>query len=246
MNDSQHNRKHIDPEQGGGTPATPGASQPGAAATPPPGPSAGAFTGGGAPGPDPQGAGPAYQAPASGHQGAPSGATYQAGQWQAPPVSTQDPRRKSPGMAAILALAPGLGHVYLGYYSRGFLNAVVVASIISLLAAVRLPEVMYPLLGMFLPFFWLYNIVDAGRRAAYMNLILDGGRVEEIPQEFAMPEKGGSLGGGIALVVVGMILLAHTLLDISLEWLEYWWPLGIVLVGVWLLARSLKERVTGS
>jgi hypothetical protein len=146
-------------------------------------------------------------------------------------------------MAAILALAPGLGHVYLGYYSRGFLNATVIISIISLLAAVRMPEVMYPLLGMFLPFYWLYSIVDAGRRAAYMNHVLEGGKMEELPQEFTMPQRGGSLGGGIALIIVGMVLLTHTLFDISLEWLEYWWPLIPVSIGIWLVFGALRDRL---
>ena len=196
-------------------------------------------TGGGeAPGPGaaPQGA---YAPPPGGYAypGAPP-----AGQPQSAWTQATDPRRKSPGLAAVLAVAPGLGHIYLGFYSRGFLNATVIISIISLLAAVRMPEVMYPLLGMFLPFYWLYSIVDAGRRAAYMNHVLEGGKLEELPQEFTMPQPGGSLGGGIALIVVGIVLLIHTLFDISLQWLEYWWPLLPVCIGIWLVARALLDR----
>ncbi len=220
MNDSQHPQQEYAPRPGAAEAPGTGGTAPG--------------TGTGAP----AGQGE-YSAPQGtyAYPGAPPAGQPQAGWFQ-----SNDPRRKSPGMAAILALAPGLGHVYLGYYSRGFLNATVVISIISLLATVRMPEVMYPLLGMFLPFYWLYSIVDAGRRAAYMNHVLEGGKLDELPQEFAMPQPGGSMGGGVALIVVGLVLLSHTLFDISLEWLEYWWPLIPVGIGIWLVARALRDR----
>jgi len=41
----------------------------------------------------------------------------------------RDTRRKSPAIAAILSMMPGLGQVYVGYYQRGFVHAVVVASL---------------------------------------------------------------------------------------------------------------------
>ena len=232
MNDSQYPQQEYAPQTGGG-------EEPGTGAT---------ASGTGAPAG--QGAAASQQAASSAPPGTyaapPGGYAYPgappAGQPRSAWAAATDPRRKSPGLAAVLALAPGLGHVYLGYYSRGFLNATVVISIISLLAAVRMPEVMYPLLGMFLPFYWLYNIVDAGRRAAFMNHVLEGGKLEELPQEFAMPKPGGSLGGGFALIVLGIVLLSHTLFDISLQWLEYWWPLLPVSIGIWLVARALREK----
>ena len=46
-----------------------------------------------------------------------------------------DPRRKSPALAAMLSLVPGLGQVYLGYYQQGFINILVVAAIIAYLAS---------------------------------------------------------------------------------------------------------------
>jgi hypothetical protein len=227
MNDSQYPQQEHAPDTGGGEAPGTGADASGTGASAPAGP----------------GAAPAQQA---GYAAPPGGYAYPgappAGQPQSAWAQATDPRRKSPGLAAVLALAPGLGHVYLGYYSRGFLNATVVISIISLLAAVRMPEVMYPLLGMFLPFYWLYNIVDAGRRAAYMNHVLEGGKLEELPKEFAMPKPGGSLGGGLALIVLGFVLLSHTLFDISLEWLEYWWPMLPVSIGIWLVAQALRDK----
>jgi TM2 domain-containing membrane protein YozV len=46
-----------------------------------------------------------------------------------------DPRRKSPLFATFLSAMPGLGQVYVGYYQRGFINAVVVGTLIALLTS---------------------------------------------------------------------------------------------------------------
>lgn len=150
-------------------------------------------------------------------------------------------RRKSPGLASVLSLAPGLGQVYLGYYARGFTHLAIVAFVIATLAEGDIPNFMYPLLGLFLPFFWLYNIIDAGRRAAYCNMVLDGGG-EGLQPEFDMPQRGGSMAGGLALILGGSFMLLHLQLDLSLRWLETWWPVIPVCIGIYLFLKGLRER----
>ena len=98
-----------------------------------------------------------------------------AGPSAAPRVPAADPRIKSPVIAGALSAMPGLGQVYVGYYQRGFVHIFVVAGIIALLAADVLGPLI-PLAGLFLGFFWLYNMIDAGRRAALYNQALSGGR----------------------------------------------------------------------
>ena len=141
----------------------------------------------------------------------------------------------------MLSLAPGLGQVYLGYYTRGFTHLGIVAFVIAILAEGDIPDFMYPLLGLFLPFFWLYNIIDAGRRAAYFNMVMDGAS-EDMPPEFDMPQRGGSMAGGLALIAGGLFMLLHLQLDLSLRWLETWWPLIPVFIGIYLFMRGLRER----
>ena len=58
----------------------------------------------------------------------------------------------------------------------------------------------------------------------------------------SLPSPGGSVAGGVVLIVVGIVLLSNTLFDFSLAWLEDWWPVAPVLVGVWLVARGVQER----
>ena len=49
---------------------------------------------------------------------------------------------------------------------------------------------------------------------------------------------------GIVLIVIGGIALAHNLgyLNINLAHLiRTWWPLILIVIGVWLLARPRKD-----
>lgn len=160
---------------------------------------------------------------------------------QPPVIANTDPRRKPPGLACSLSVMPGLGQVYLGYYQRGFIHAVVVAGLISLLATGNL-GVLTPLAAVFLAFFWLYNIIDAGRRATLYNQVLAGSEQIGLPEDFKMPGLGGSIFGGAALMVVGFVLLLNTRFGMSLEWLEEWWPVLLMAFGAYLLIKAISER----
>jgi hypothetical protein len=152
-----------------------------------------------------------------------------------------DPRRKSPVLALVLSLMPGVGQIYVGYYQQGFTNAIVVASLIAVLNAGRLRGV-EPLFGIFLAFYWLYNIVDAWRRATFYNNALAGIGPATLPEEFAVTTGRGTLAGGVALVVIGVIALSNTLLNLPLYWLEQWWPMGLILAGAWLIYPSIAGK----
>ena len=182
--------------------------------------------------PDP--APPAQAAPAPG-TAPPQGA------WSGASRRVFDPRRKNPILACILSLMPGLGQVYVGYYKLGFIHMAIFAGTIAMLNA-WLPGPLYPLLGIFLAFFLLYNIIDAGRRAAYYNQALDGVAGVEMPTEMGLPSPGGSLAGGVVLIIVGVVLLSNTALGFSLDWLEQWWPAAPILFGAYLVYRGVLER----
>lgn len=151
-----------------------------------------------------------------------------------------DPRRKSPVLASLMSLMPGLGQVYVGYYLQGFINIVIIASIITLLSQGETE--LTPFLAIFMAFFWLYNVVDASRRAAFYNQALDGLAPGELLPEISLPDSSGSLVWGVALMVVGAFALSHTLFGFSLAWLNRWWPAALVLVGVYLVYKSLTSK----
>lgn len=158
-------------------------------------------------------------------------------------TATSDSRRKSPFLACFLSLMPGLGQVYVGYYQRGFIHVAVVASVIALLVSLSDDfSPLIPLAGIFLAFFWLYNVIDAGRRAALYNEMLDGRTDIELPQDFKVAGLGGSVAGGATLAVVGFVLLLHTRFDFSLDWLEEWWPVALIAFGAFLVYKARQEQ----
>jgi cell wall-active antibiotic response 4TMS protein YvqF len=157
------------------------------------------------------------------------------------PIQMRDPRAKSSSLAAVLSLVPGLGQVYVGYYQRGFIHAVVVAGIITLLAGETLGQ-LEPMFALFMVFFWLYNVIDASRRATLYNLYLAGNPTVGLPEDFMMPRSGGSIFGGACLIAIGGILLLHTRFGMPLDWTEQWWPVAPMIFGVYLLAQAIRER----
>ena len=106
-------------------------------------------------------------------------------------------QHKSPFIACVLSLMPGVGQIY----------------------------------------------VDAGRRAIYYNLALDGVEGIELPSmNLGVPGFGGSFAGGLAMIGIGVILLANTRFGVSLAWIEEWWPAAPILLGTYLLVKAIQER----
>jgi hypothetical protein len=175
----------------------------------------------------------AQQAPP--YPGAGGDPGYQTGP-QADPGPRRAVERKSPVAAVILSSLPGLGQVYVGYYQRGFIHIAVAATVITLLNTRGLRE-LEPLLGVFLAFFWIYNMIDAGRCAAAVNRGAEAGMQPQLP-ELPAAVGGGSVFAGVLLVVVGLIILGRTVLGISLDWLASWWPLLLVVFGVRMIVNG--------
>jgi hypothetical protein len=172
--------------------------------------------------------------PTSEHAGSP---------FVAAPVAMRDPRMKSVALACFLSFLPGLGQVYVGHYRLGFAHILTMGAVVSVLAIEALPA-LAPLLGFFVAFFYLYNIVDAGRRASLYNQALLGIPGFEAPRDVALPSLGGSLAGGIAVIGIGAVLLSNTAFGLPLDWLERWWPVAVILFGAHLVYRWSRERVT--
>lgn len=142
--------------------------------------------------------------------------------------SLDDSPPKSPVAAALLSLVPfGLGHLYLGQYSRAL------AFFVGFWAPILLLEL--PLLGIF---FFFFAIFDAFRQAQLINLAAGEGR--ELP---AGPFQGG-LAAGVFLVVLGGVLLCREWIDFYLvrEFLQTWYPAILVLIGIYFIYGAVKEN----
>lgn len=148
--------------------------------------------------------------------------------------ATRDhPMRKSPGLAAFFSLMPGLGQIYVGYYRAGFINIFVVVSIIAILA--QAGDMVGPFLGPFLAFFWIFNMVDANKKAKLYNQHLLG-------SEIAEPPTDSPLALGVVFIVVGVLLTLGITFDVDMEWLEDVWPLGLLAAGIYMVWRYYKTK----
>jgi hypothetical protein len=156
-----------------------------------------------------------------------------------------DPRKKSVFLAMILSLMPGLGQVYVGYYDLAFRNILVICGLLALLAT-DVVHHMAPVVGLFLAFFWLHNIVDAARRASFYNQALAGLRPMDLPDDGKMPKPMGSLVGGVLLIAAGLTLFSNTMFGLSLDWVEQWWPVAFVGAGAWLIYADRRAKAAAA
>ncbi len=147
---------------------------------------------------------------------------------------------KSSAAAGWLSIMPGMGQIYLGYYQRGFIHIMICATLITALA--RGVGSLSPLFAIFLAFFLFYNILDASLRASLVNRAIAGLHGSDLPDDFEMPGSGGGLGTGIILTVLGGLIFLNTKFDVSLDWLEEWWPLALVAGGVYLIRKNMQKK----
>ena len=163
--------------------------------------------------------------------------------WQAAGADTIGGRRKSPALASLLSIFPGLGQVYVGYYIRGFTQLLVVAAMITFLSNYHgFGAGPRPLIGMFLAFFWIYSIIDAGRLASLYNDLVAGMTPGDLRSQISLPTRGGSIAGGATLLLIGFLLFLNTMFDVSLDWVGDWWPILPFGLGAYLVVQGIRDR----
>ena len=142
--------------------------------------------------------------------------------------------RRSPGLALLLSCFPGLGHLYLGLYQRAL--AVFLAFALTIWLSEHAGS-----LGILIPAVVLFGFVDSYRQAQAMNY----GMAPEPTVATAgsvMAPKRGSLGFGLFLLAIGVVLLYNQFYPIDFSFLQDWWPLLLVLAGVYLVGAHYLDR----
>ena len=153
----------------------------------------------------------------------------------------RDPRYKSPLVATVLSLMPGVGQVYLGYTQLGFIHGTTAAALVCLMSSNQLGQ-LEPMVGIFMAFFWLYNLVDAHRRAVLLNEASARLERPRLPDGLEAMSAGGRLAAGGLLIAAGTLSLLHLRFGVSMAWIGRWWPAGLVLLGLYLVIRALRDR----
>jgi hypothetical protein len=146
---------------------------------------------------------------------------------------TQAHSGANPGVALALGFIPGLGAVYNGEYVKALIHVLVFGGLIAAQSN-DIPDSYHAFLGIALGCFYFYMPIEAYRVAKARQ----AGGTGESPLIEAV---GGRPTGAIILIALGMFLLLANLGLFQWEWLGKAWPLGLIVLGVWLLASRLKK-----
>ncbi|HUJ32147.1 MAG TPA: B-box zinc finger protein [Candidatus Acidoferrum sp.] len=150
-------------------------------------------------------------------------------------TSTAAPRGDSrPGTAAALGFIPGLGAVYNGEYIKALIHVLIFASLIAAMAADMNGSLQAFVIVAFVAFCF-YMPVDAYRVAKARS---EG---TAAPPDL-MQGAGKKPIGAIVLIGLGVLLLLANFGYLERDWFAKAWPVGLVVLGGWLLMDRLKGQ----
>ena len=150
----------------------------------------------------------------------------------------------NPGAAFALGLIPGVGAIYNGEFVKAAIHVLIFGTLVTIQEQVGFAEALF---GMLIFGFYMYMPFEAYYTAKKRRLRMQGIELEtpidRLQQQFnAVKER--ELWGGIALVVIGCVLLVGNLGVFSMVWLgRFLWPAILVGLGVWLLKRRQGKVV---
>jgi hypothetical protein len=140
-------------------------------------------------------------------------------------------------LALILGFIPGVGAIYNGQYAKGLIHVVVFGLLISLMTNSHVGT-LEPMLGIMVGawvFYMAFEAYHTARKRKY------GVAVEEFSSLFDVrPVHGRFPAGAILLIGVGFILLLDTTDVINMDQIERYWPIALILVGLYLLYARLS------
>ncbi len=146
----------------------------------------------------------------------------------------------NPAVAGMLAgfFPFGVGAVYCSQYAKGLAHLVIFVLMILGLST-DLPWYVDMVLGISLAFFYVYQIIDSVRTAKAIQLGEPAPDPFGLAQTFSMGEKIDASKvptGAVILIGLGVIFLLHTMHVFEFG-LDRFWPLILILLGVWLFAK---------
>jgi hypothetical protein len=166
---------------------------------------------------------------------------YASSPYSAPAASAPLPPYETgahPALALILGFIPGVGAIYNGQYAKGLIHAVVFGLLVSIVSSSRGPGTLIPLFSLLIAawvFYMAFEAFHTARKRRY------GVSVEEFSSLFDVrPTQGRFPAGALLLIGLGFILLLDTTDIISMEQIERYWPVGLILVGLYLLYVRLS------
>jgi hypothetical protein len=161
----------------------------------------------------------------------------------AAPHSASAPPDESvhPVLALLLGLIPGVGAIYNGQYAKGLVHAVVFGLLVSTVANPHNGG-MAALVGIMIGAWVFYIAFEAYHTARKRRY---GVAVEEFSSQFDFRMGGDRFPtSAVLLIGLGFILLLDTTDIISIDEFAKYWPLGLIVLGVWMLYSRLNPGHT--
>ena len=142
----------------------------------------------------------------------------------------------SPGLAFALGWIPGVGAIYNGQYAKGIVHAVVFGILCSILDSnLHGLDVIF---AMMLTAWIFYMAFEAYHTAVKRRA---GEYVDEYSSLIDFRARGRFPVAGVALILLGIVLLLHTMGILDFYYVARYWPVLLILAGAWLL----YNRFTG-
>ena len=158
-----------------------------------------------------------------------------------PPLHSQS--TVSPALAFFLGMFPGVGAIYNGQYAKGLVHAIVWGLLMSI-AQSRAAEGLEAIFVMLVIAWWAYMAFEAHRTAQKMQA---GEAVDEYSSLVPMRGRGDQAPvAGVALVVLGVLLLLHTLELLDFDRVARYWPVLLIALGVYLLWGRIAGKGVAS
>jgi TM2 domain-containing membrane protein YozV len=143
----------------------------------------------------------------------------------------------SPGLAFLLGLIPGVGAIYNGQYAKGIVHVLIFGLLISIESSGDVGG-LAPLIGILIGVFPFYMAFEAYHTARKRML---GEPVDEFSSIVQLrPEAGRFPMVPILLILLGGLFLLNNLGLVRLEQIMRYWPVGLILLGAWMLYERLR------
>jgi Domain of unknown function (DUF5668) len=138
----------------------------------------------------------------------------------------------SPGLAMGLGFIPGVGAIYNGQYAKGLIHAVIFGIIISILDANG--DTGIEVIFSFVLTAWVFYMAFEAYHTARKR------RAGEAVDEYSgllnlQGARSSAPVAGVVLVLLGVLLLLHTLNLFNFAYLSRYWPVLLIAAGAYLL-----------
>jgi hypothetical protein len=147
----------------------------------------------------------------------------------------------NPGAAFAIGLIPGVGAIYNGEFVKAAVHILIFGTLTSLADVTNTS-----LFGLAAAAFYFYMPFEAYYTAKKRKLAAEGvileTPIDRLQQQFGNV-RDRELWGGVALIVIGGLYLLGNLDVFDLRRVARLWPVGLVILGVWLLKRHQDRGV---